>query len=96
MPYVLVSAGILESMPADVGRIGAVLTSGNAAAAGPAMGVAGSAADEVWAGIGVLFCVAAVAYGNAELNLRNLLRTDSGGRKVPCAVLKIVAWLCFH
>jgi hypothetical protein len=35
MLYVLVLAGILESMPADVGRIGAVLTSGNAAAAGP-------------------------------------------------------------
>jgi hypothetical protein len=55
VPYVLVSAGILESMPAGVGRIGAVLTSGNAAAAGPATGVAGSAADEVSTGIAVLF-----------------------------------------
>ena len=55
MLYVLVSAGILESMPADVGRIGAVLTSGNAAAAGPATGVAGSAAGEVSTGIAVLF-----------------------------------------
>jgi hypothetical protein len=61
--YVLVSARILESMPADVGRIGAVLTSGNAAAAGPVTGVAGSAAGEVWTGIAVLFCVAAVAFG---------------------------------
>jgi hypothetical protein len=56
VPYVLVSAGILESMPAGVGRIGAVLTSGNAASAGPVTGVAGSAAGEVWAGIAVLFC----------------------------------------
>ena len=55
MPYVLVSAGILESMPAGVGRIGAVLTSGNAAAAGPVTGVAGSAAGEVWTEIAVLF-----------------------------------------
>ena len=42
-------------MPAGVGRIGAVLTSGNAAAASPATDVAGSAADEVWTGIAVLF-----------------------------------------
>ena len=53
--YVLVSAGILESMPAGVGRIGAVLTSGNAASAGPVTGVAGSAAGEVWTEIAVLF-----------------------------------------
>ena len=55
MPHVLVSAGILESMPAGVGRISAVLTSGNAAAAGPTTGVASAAADDVSAGIAVLF-----------------------------------------
>ena len=55
VPHVLVSAGILESMPAGVGRISAVLTSGNAAATGPVTGVAGSAADEVWTGNAVLF-----------------------------------------
>ena len=42
-------------MPADVERIGAILTSGNAAAAGPATGVPSSAADEVSTGIAVLF-----------------------------------------
>jgi PE family len=52
---VFVSPGILESVAADVERIGAILTSGNAAAAGPARGVASSAADEVSTGIAVLF-----------------------------------------
>jgi hypothetical protein len=42
-------------MPVDVGRIGAILTSGNAAAAGPTRGVASWAADDVWMGIAVLF-----------------------------------------
>jgi hypothetical protein len=40
---------------ADVERIGAILTSGNAAAAGPATGVARSATDEVSTGITALF-----------------------------------------
>ena len=42
-------------MRADVARIGAVLASGNAAAAGPMMGVAGWAAGDVLTGIAVLF-----------------------------------------
>jgi hypothetical protein len=47
--------GSSSRCPLASGRIGAVLTSGNAAAAGPATGVAGSAADEVSTGIAVLF-----------------------------------------
>ena len=54
MSYVLVSAGIIESVDAVVGRIGAVLSSGDAAAAGPARGVASWAAGDVWTGIAVL------------------------------------------
>jgi hypothetical protein len=50
-----VSAEIIESVAADVGRIGAVLSSGNAAAAGPTTGVAGWVADEMSTGIAVLF-----------------------------------------
>ena len=46
------------SVAADVGRIGGILTSGNAAAAGPTTGVASLAADEVSTGIAVLFSVA--------------------------------------
>ena len=38
MSYVLVSAGIIESVDAVVGRIGAVLSSGDAAVAGPGEG----------------------------------------------------------
>jgi hypothetical protein len=53
--YVVVSAEIIESVFADVGRIGAILTSGNAAAAGPTTGVASSAVGEVSTGIAVLF-----------------------------------------
>lgn len=49
------SAEIIESVAAAVGRIGAVLSSGDAAAAGPTTGVAGSAADDVSTGIAVLF-----------------------------------------
>ena len=45
------SAEIIGSVAAAVGRIGAILTSGNAAAAGPTTGVASSAADEVSTGI---------------------------------------------
>jgi hypothetical protein len=55
VPYVLVSAGIIESVAAAVDRIGAVLSSGDAAAAGPARGVASWAAGDVWTGIAVLF-----------------------------------------
>ena len=55
MPYILVSAEIIESVAAGVERIGAILTSGNAAAASPATGVASSAADEVSTGIAVQF-----------------------------------------
>ena len=55
MRYVLVSAGIIGSVAADVEWIGAVLTSGNAAAAGPTTGVAGWAGDDVLTGIAVLF-----------------------------------------
>jgi len=56
-----VSAEVIVSVAADVGRIGGSLTSGNAAAAGPTTGVASSAADEVSTGIAALFSVAAVA-----------------------------------
>ena len=42
-------------MAAGVGRIGAIVTSGDAAAAGPMRGVADWAADDVWTGIAVLF-----------------------------------------
>ena len=44
------SAGIIESVAAAVGRIGAVLASGDAAAAGPMRGVAGWAAGDVFDG----------------------------------------------
>jgi len=50
-----VSAGIIGSVAAGVGRIGAIVTSGDAAAAGPMRGVADWAADDVWTGIAVLF-----------------------------------------
>ena len=42
-------------MPADVGRIGAVLSSGDAAAANRKTGVASWAAGDVSTGIAVLF-----------------------------------------
>ena len=50
MRWVFVSAGIIGSVAAAVGRIGAVLTSGNAAAAGPTTGVASAAAGDVFDG----------------------------------------------
>ena len=53
--YVFVSAGIIGSVAAAVGGVGAIVTSGDAAAAGPMRGVAGWAAGDVWTGIAVLF-----------------------------------------
>jgi hypothetical protein len=45
-----VSAGVIGSVPAGVEGIGAIVTSGDAAAAGPMRGVAGSAAGDVFDG----------------------------------------------
>ena len=55
MRWVFVSVGVIGSVAADVEWIGAIVTSGNAAAAGPMRGVAGWVGGDVWTGIAVLF-----------------------------------------
>jgi hypothetical protein len=92
--YVLVSAESIGSMPADVGRIGAHLSSGNAAAAGPTRG-----GGELGGRRRVDGDCGAVLGGccrvrKRKITLRNWLRTDSVGRTVPSAVVKIVPWSC--
>jgi hypothetical protein len=57
---------------ADVGRIGAIVTRGNAAAAGPMRGVASSAAGDVGAGIAVLFLSGGCRVRKRKINVAEL------------------------
>ncbi|WP_261864675.1 PE family protein, partial [Mycobacterium marinum] len=62
MTFVLVSPEAMASAAADIERIGALLTRGNAAAASPTINVASAAADEVSTAIAALFSQHAKTY----------------------------------
>ncbi|WP_373194468.1 PE family protein, partial [Mycobacterium marinum] len=62
MTFVLVSPEAMASAAADIERIGALLTQGNAAAASPTINVASAAADEVSTAIAALFSQHAKTY----------------------------------
>ena len=71
--YVFVSAGIIGSVAAAVGGVGAIVTSGDAAAAGPDEGRGGLGGRRRVDGDCGAVLSGAVAFGNEKLTLRNWL-----------------------
>jgi hypothetical protein len=80
VPYVLVSAGSIGSVAAGVGRIGAVLSSGDAAVAGPGEGGGELGGRRRVDGDCGAVLSGGCRVGHEKLKLRNWLRTDSVGR----------------